>query len=234
MNGVSQKVARDPPHPPIAPSDEQVVERVLAGDIASFELLMRRYNQRLFRIIRSIVLDADEAEDVLQEAYVRAFEHLAQFARRSSFATWLTKIAIHEATARRRKRQRVQMFDPADVESLTMSQQRSTNDGEKEASSRELGAVLAQAVDALPMDLRSVFTLRMVEGLGTSETANCLDLSPANVKVRLHRARALLRASIDERIGVEARSLHLFNGERCDRVVRRVLETLARRGESRQ
>src|SRR5262245_3894314 len=92
-------------------ADEAVVERVLDGDLASFELIMRRYNQRLFRVARGIVGDADEAEDVVQESYVRAFEHLGQFEGRAKFSTWLTRIAVHEASARRQRRLRLRRFD---------------------------------------------------------------------------------------------------------------------------
>jgi len=101
------------------------------------------------------------------------------------------------------------------------------HDGESTVSNRELGAVLSEVVDALPDDLRSVFTLRMVEGLDTGETARCLDLTDANVKVRLHRARRMLQEAIDQRVGREVREMHMFNGARCDELVRRVLERVA-------
>jgi RNA polymerase sigma-70 factor (ECF subfamily) len=203
-------------------SDGEIVARVLDGDIALFELIMRRYNQRLFRIARSIVGEDTEAEDVVQEAYVNAFEHLAQFEGRAQFSTWLTKIAIYEASARRRKRQQLRLVAADESEIDVMELRSLTRDATEQASQQELGQVLVAAVEALPADLRLVFTLRLVEGLRTSETAECLELTPANVKIKLHRARLLLRSWIDQRIGKETRQLYAFDGERCDRIVARV------------
>ena len=206
---------------PIEPdTDEEVVRRVLAGDVAAFELILRRYNQRLYRVARSIVGDDGEAEDVVQETYLRAYEHLSQFAGRSSFATWLTRIAVHEAFARRRCRQRVRLVDMHETEALTMDPFTEAHD---EVSTRELGDVLREAIDALPGDFRVVFTLRLVEGRSTQDADECLGLSPANVKVRLHRARSQLRQTVERRLGEEVRRLYQFDGERCDRIVRFVM-----------
>jgi RNA polymerase sigma-70 factor (ECF subfamily) len=208
--------------------DEAVVRLVLDGDAAAFELIMRRYNRRLFRVVRGIVGDDAEADDVLQEVYLRAFRRLRQFEGRSTLSTWLTRIAVHEAVARRRTRRRLRTVAPGGCGIRLASAPSPARDGAEEASLDELRRVLADAVDALPIDLRAVFTLRMVERLSTHETAECLDLTPANVKVRLHRSRALLRSWIDRRIGEEARRLYEFDGSRCDRIVRRVIERLGR------
>jgi RNA polymerase sigma-70 factor (ECF subfamily) len=208
-------------------SDEEVVQRVLDGDAASFELIMRRYNVLLFRVARSIVGNDSEAEDVVQEAYLRAFEHLRQFEGRSRFSTWLTRIAVYEATGRRHKQQRRHVA--ASEETLTDATHSFSccRDGLEAASQNELGRLLTHAVDALPPDLRIVFTLRLVERLSTEQTAECLELTPSNVKVRLHRARIALQSWIDCRIGQEARQLYEFGGGRCDRVVRTVLNRIA-------
>lgn len=211
-------------------SDEMIVARVLAGDLPSFELIMRRYNQRLFRVLRGILGDDDESEDVLQETYVRAFQHLSQFAGRARFSTWLTKIGVHEALARRRKRSKLQVVDFDDPEYVSMAP---LNDGpspEQQASNNELRSILAKAVDQLPDDLRVVFALRMIEGLDTRESAECLSLTEANVKVRLHRAKAVLRSRLDAQIGIEARKLYEFGGVRCDRIVRKVMARLTTPG----
>jgi len=208
--------------------DVEVVLRVLEGDVAAFELIMRRYNQRLFRVIRSIVDDEAEAEDIMQEAYLRAFEHLRQFEGRSAFSTWLTKIAVYEATARRRKQRRLRLVAPGNVEVDAMGSPSHNRDAAQEACLNELRHVLTSAVDALPPDLRLVFTLRMIEGLSTNQTAECLSLTPSNVKVRLHRSRSMLQSWIDQRIGEEVRQLYVFAGEHCDRVVQTVLERLTR------
>lgn len=207
-------------------SDDAIVSRVLQGDLAAFELIMRRYNQRLFRIIRPIVSDDDEAEDVLQETYLRAYEHLAQFEHRARFSTWVTRIAVHEASARRSRRQRMRMLSDGAADAWP-SDARHSHAGESEASMRELRDVITREMEALPQELCVVFTMRMIEGMDTDETAACLGLSPSNVRVRLHRARTLLQSRIDDRIGSEVRRLYQFDGERCDRIVRLVLTRLS-------
>ena len=202
-------------------SDEEVVERVLAGDASLFEILMRRYNQRLFRVARSILAEDSEAEDVMQEAYVRAFRELATFRGEARFSTWLTRIACHEALARARKRRRLVPIGqggggkPPEPPSETAGP-------ERDMENRELQAVLHDAVEILPDSLRTVFCLREVEGLSTEQTADALGLSIENVRVRLHRAKRSLRQKLDERIGREVRRLYLFDGARCDRVVEAV------------
>jgi RNA polymerase sigma-70 factor (ECF subfamily) len=210
------------------PSDGEVVRRVLGGDAASFELIMRRYNQRLFRVARSIVGNDAEAEDIVQEAYLRAFAQLRQFQGRSKFSTWLTKIAVYAAAARRRKLRRLRLVGVHDDEVSTTDSTPIRRAATDDASQRELRHVLADAMEALPPQLRTVFMLRVVERLSTKQTAECLGISPTNVKVRLHRARELLRSSIDRRIGAEARRLYQCAGERCDRIVKNVAEALAR------
>lgn len=184
---------------------------------------MRRHNQRLFRLARAVVRDDREAEDVVQEAYVRAFTHLDQFAGRARFATWLSRIALHEALARVRRGRRFAALP----EEETLSDLQNPRPGpEDRASNRELAAALAAAVDTLPESHRAVFVLREVEGLSTAETAEVLGLSEPNVKVRLHRARAALRADLERRLGGEVPRLWAFDGERCDRVVAGVVERL--------
>jgi RNA polymerase sigma-70 factor (ECF subfamily) len=198
------------------PDDLQVIARVLAGEGALFELLMRRHNQRLFRAARAIVKDDDEAEDVMQEAYVNAYTNLAQFAGRARFASWLTRIAVHEALARVRKRGLVR-----GVEDEAMSSDRASP--EEDASDGELRAILTTQVDALPDVFRVVFVLRAVEGLSVEETAECLDLLPETVRTRFFRARRLLQQALIE-LGAQAeKSVYAFHLARCDRVVARVL-----------
>src|SRR5262245_3949703 len=152
-------------------------------------MLMRRYNQRLFRTLRAMVPNDAEAEDVLQEAYVHAYHHLAQFEGRAKFSTWLTRIAIHEALARQKKRRRFTSLDDLERQP-TMADQLQAHDPtpEERATSTELRGVLQRAIDRMPETLRVVFMMRDVEGLDTEETAECLGLTTANVKVRLHRA----------------------------------------------
>jgi len=211
---------------PTTLADEEVVARVLEGEAPLFEILMRRYNQRLFRVARSILADDAEAEDVMQEAYMRAFRELAGFRGEAQFSTWLTRIACHEALARSRKRRRlVAIHDgegggPPEPPSPTSSP-------EQELENRELHAVLREAVEALPDPLRAVFCLREIEGLSTEQTADALALTVENVRVRLHRAKRGLRQTLDERVGREVRRLYLFDGPRCDRVVEGVFARIA-------
>jgi RNA polymerase sigma-70 factor (ECF subfamily) len=211
---------------PTALSDEDVVERVLAGDLSLFEILMRRYNQRLFRVARGILADDAEAEDVMQEAYVRAFRELASFRGESRFATWLTRIACHEALARAQKRRRLVPLSPVQGGGDPPEPPSGTIGPEKELQNRELQALLREAVEILPDPLRSVFCLREVEGLSSEETAGALGLTVENVRVRLHRAKRSLRQTLDQRIGQEVRRLYMFDGERCDRVVAAVFGRL--------
>lgn len=211
---------------PIA--DDEIVALVRSGETGMFEMLMRRYNQRLFRAIRSIVSDELEAEDVLQDVWVRAYEHLNQFQGRASFATWVTRIAIYEAIGRNRKRKRWTPLEDLEGEIVPEANRREATDDtpETEAMRGQLRQVLDAAVDALPPIYRSVFVLREVEQLSTTETAECLELSEVAVKTRLHRSRALLRRELESRIGPAVTELYTFLGPRCDRTVARVLERI--------
>ncbi len=174
-------------------TDDEVVRRVLGGDVALMEILMRRYNQRLFRAVRSIVKDDSQVEDIVQEAYVRAYEHLSQFEGRAKFSTWLTKIAIYEAYARLRR------FDHQNVDSISELEEKglymnsNERDPERQTFDGEMRLLLERAFDVLPADFKSVFMLREIEGLSTAETAECLEISEENVKTRLHRAREFLQ-----------------------------------------
>ena len=218
-NATLSTALRDEP-----PSDEDLVRRIRAGDTALFEAVMRRYNQRLFRVARGIVRDHAEAEDVLQQAYLDAYTHLHQYDQRGSFAGWLTRIAVHEAFARNRRRAAA-----AVTESIGGSPGRriasASPDPEQAALSSELRRDLEAIVDALAEAYRPVFVLREVEGLTTAETAEALGLSEDVVKTRLHRARAMLRAAL-AREGQRPRDLLRFGFEQCDRLVAAVLPRL--------
>jgi RNA polymerase sigma-70 factor (ECF subfamily) len=211
-----------------AMTDEEVVKRVRAGETALFEVLMRRYNQRLYRMARSILGNDGEAEDVMQEAYVRAYIHLEQFDGRAMFSTWLTKIAVHEALARARKRQKIVEID-ATSESTEgrMSLQSKEPSPEQEVLTHTMRIVLEAAIDRLPDTYRSVFMLREIEGMNTAETAQCLDIGEDAVKVRLHRARALMRKDIHTQTGAASTEAFQFLGHRCDRMVAAVLDRIS-------
>lgn len=207
--------------------DEDVVARVLAGETALFEILMRRYNQRLYRVSRVILRDDAEAEDVMQDAYVRAYEHLHQFAGKAAFSTWLTRIAIHEALARKRRRGRHEELDAltqnGDSMSILKSSSPSPEEGTATTQMREL---LEQAIEHLPEAYRTVVVMREVEEMSVADTASSLGVTEAVVKTRLHRAHAMLRKDLYSRARGSGAELYQFQAPRCDRVVKAVFERI--------
>ena len=184
--------------------------------------------------MRAILRNDDEVEDVMQDAYVRAYRHLADFAGRSQFSTWLTRIAVHEAFARLRHGKRIQQFDDESTGGGADMIPATSIDPEHHSSNAELGALLEEAILSLPENLRTVLMLRDVEELSTIETAEALSISEENVKTRLHRGRALVRKKLYASVGSNAPSTFSFMGVRCDRVVRRVFETLEETGLSQK
>jgi RNA polymerase sigma-70 factor (ECF subfamily) len=206
-------------------SDEAVIARIRAGEPWCFEILMRRHNRRVFRATRAILKRDDEAEDVMQEAYLRAYEHLADFRGEASFATWVTRIAIHEALARKRREQRFDAVDPA-AQELTRLPLQSPRSPEQELNDQQLRAVLERAIDALPEEFRTVFVLRAVEQMSGAEAAVCLDIPEETVKTRLFRARLRLQEVIVRSFDANATEAYQFHLNRCDRVVKGVLDRL--------
>ncbi len=209
-------------------ADEDLVRLIRGGDAALYEILMRRYNQRIYRIAVTILRNDAEAEDVMQEAYVRAYQHLGDFAGEAKFATWLTKIAVYEALARLRLQAKRSNGPSSDMEGELMNTVRSDErNPESQAYDRELRSVLERAIDSLPDTYRSVFVLRVVEGLDVNDTAAALDIGVEAVKTRLHRGRALLRKELERRAGIVAPQIYPFHLSRCDRVVEGVLSRIA-------
>lgn len=206
-------------------TDEELVQRVVDGDAALFEILMRRHNQRIYRAVRAVLRADEDAEDVMQQAYLNAYRALPQFAGDAQFSTWLTRIAINEALGRRRKR--IRSAEGQEDVDITLVESNEP-DPEQQASQSELRDVMEREVAALPDAFRAVVMLRDVEGLSTSETAQCLGVSEDLVKQRLHRARAALRDNLYRRAGVTLESLFSFGNARCDRVVSAVMARLAR------
>jgi RNA polymerase sigma-70 factor, ECF subfamily len=202
---------------PSALTDEEIVARVCAGELALFEHLMRRHNARVYRAARAILRDDSEAEDVMQDAYVRAYEHLREFEGRARFSTWLTRIAVHEALARVRRRQHVSAFD-SDSEQQFMATQ-SDASPEEQLSENEMRSALEAAVTKLPDEFRAVFVLRAVEGMSGAETAECLGIPEETVKTRLHRARGRLQQLLVTSIEPTVQRIYAFHLSRCDRVV---------------
>lgn len=213
--------------------DTALVQRIRGGDAAAFELLMRRHNRRLYRVARSLLRDAAEAEDALQEAYLAGFRSLAGFRGDAALSTWLTRIVVNECNGRLRRMARRDNIVPivsahalpgGEDEPMTEDPSAAAEDTPERAFARsELRALLELRIDALPAEFRTVFVMRSVEELSVEETAECLGLPEATVRTRHFRARALLRESLARDVDVAERDVFGFDGERCDRIVRNVL-----------
>jgi len=200
-------------------SDEQLLLRIRNGESRLFELLMRRHNGRVYRAARAIVRDELEAEDIMQEAYVNAFAHLHQFEGRAKFSTWITRIAVHEALSRRKRRAHMNALDPASDETSDVLAARAGGSPEDMAVRQEWATLIERAIDALPEAFRTVFMLRAVQEMSVAETAECLDIPEETVKTRLHRARGLLQKALLSRADAATPLAYEFHLSRCDRVV---------------
>ena len=204
--------------PQAAPSDEALVERVRAGDLGALEALMRRHNRLLYRTARAILRDDAEAEDAVQEAYLRAYRALDTFRGESKFSTWLVRIAANEALMRRRARPRT--ADVVPLEAAADLQAR------EERGDHMLRRLLEKRIDALPDDYRAVFMLRAVEDFSVEETAQALGIPEATVRSRFFRARGLMRESLAREMDLGMENAFGFAGERCDRTVAKVLDRI--------
>jgi RNA polymerase sigma-70 factor (ECF subfamily) len=209
--------------PEAYPGDQEIVARVRAGDTALFEVLMRRYNTRLYRAVRGVLRDEAEVEDAMQQAYLRAYTALGTFEGASSFSTWLVRIGINEALGRLRGRRRAEPIEEGGAMERAMEH---VPTPEERAASHQALELLERAIDRLPPIHRTVILLRQVEGLTTEEVAEALDVSEAVVKVRLHRARMALRQELTRELGQNAAEAFPFPATRCDRIVRAVLSKI--------
>jgi RNA polymerase sigma-70 factor (ECF subfamily) len=196
----------------VSDSDPAVIARVLGGAREEFETLVRRHNQRLFRAARAILRSDVEAEDVLQQTWLEIFRHLGQFRGESQFTTWATRIAVNAALAHARKQPVIaEVVDEPD---------RHTPD--EAVENQQLGKILERCLADLPQGSREVMVLRDVLELDTAETAKVLGVSEEAVRVRLHRARSAVAASLVDRID----GVYKFDGARCDRITRAVMARL--------
>jgi RNA polymerase sigma-70 factor (ECF subfamily) len=216
-----------------ARTDADLVALARSGEGAAFAVIMQRYNRRLYRAARSIMRDDVEAEDVLQEAYVRAFAALGTFRGDASLSTWLTRIVLNEALGRVRRQRPTEELDVLDREMQTEEARvimfpgvSSVPDPETAAARAEVRRLLESAVDELPDAFRLVFVMRDIEELSIDETAGHLGIRPEAVKTRLHRARRLLREALDERLAVALKDTFPFLGARCARITDAVLARL--------
>jgi RNA polymerase sigma-70 factor, ECF subfamily len=229
MTAPAREVLSSPPSRAGEVSDEELIDRARLNDPAAFELLMRRHNQRLYRVVRSVLREPAEIEDVIQQAYLSAFQHLDQFQGAARWSTWLCRIAMNEALARVRQRGRFVSMDVGSDERTASMSRDGMRDPESSAVGREVGDLVEHAIDTMPGIYRSVLLMRGVEGMTTAETAAVLDVEPEVVKTRLHRARATLRSIVEDELGERMKSAYSFGNERCDRVVAAVLAQLSLR-----
>jgi len=205
-----------------AESDNALVTKAKAGDIAAFELIMRRHNQRLYRLARSILQEQDEAMDVVQESYIKAYYQLHQFKGPDGFASWLSRIVNNEALMRLRKSQRIfYILDEPGYESDNMK----SNDLQPMdfIAAQQHKKLLEDAIDSLPMKYRCVYMMRAIQELSTQETARSLDVSENVVKTRFLRAKRTLRNQFEGYLEQTGLTAHEFAGHLCDSVVLKVL-----------
>jgi RNA polymerase sigma-70 factor (ECF subfamily) len=222
--------AQIPQIAPVESGDTELVRRALARDETAVRAIMQANNRRLYRLARGILRNDSEAEDVVQEAYVRAFTHLESFRGDSSLSTWLSRIAMNEALGRLRRRRPALELDAlpqgaleAEIIQFPLS---AATDPEKSMAQREIQAVVEHAIDELPEAFRLVFITRVIEGMNVEETAEILSLKPETVKSRLHRARNMLRDIVEKKIGPVVMEAFPFAGKRCERLTDAVLKRL--------
>ena len=213
--------------------DEELVRRARERDEAAVRAITQRYNRRLFRVARSILRDDAEAEDVVQETYVRAFTGLEHFRGDAAFGTWITRIAMNEALGRLRKRHPTVDWatygeNRTQAEIIDFPISAASNDPERTMAQGEIRAVLEHVIDELPDAFRAVFVARIVEGMSVEETADLFGLQAETVKTRLHRARNLLRDALDKRLGPALTSTFPFDGRRCERLTEQVVQHLCK------
>jgi RNA polymerase sigma-70 factor (ECF subfamily) len=211
--------------------DAKLASRIAAGDQAGFELLMRRFNPKLFRVARSILRDDNEAEDALQDAYIDAFRHMHTFRGGARLGTWLTRIVINQSLGRLRKARRDRQVLPFAHSSMADVPESQIPDDRAESPTSvvlraETRRLLERRIDELPVGFRTVFVLREVEDMTVEETAACLGIPEATVRTRLFRARALLRESLARDFDLATSDVFGFAGARCDRIVAAVLARL--------
>lgn len=207
-------------------TDEALVAAVLAGHHSMFELLMRRYNQRVFRAARALVKNNDEAEEIVQQAWISAWENLKSFRGNSRFSTWVIRIAMNACLMRARHHGRCISIDDTDIE----APESAAAGPERTIELKQLARFIERAADALPEGQRAVFILRDVEEMNTAETAEALEVSEEVVKTRLHRARAAIQDEILRAVGQGEGDAFTFGSQHCDRVVASVMTAIERLG----
>lgn len=209
-------------------SDNEIITRVIRGEKDLYALLVRRYNQRLYRVGMSIINNEAEVEDAMQVAYIKAYENLKKFEFKSSFSTWLTRILINESLLRikQRKKSSAMNEDMINSESFHRSSGESQTPLTKVLNT-ELKLALEEAISKLPDKYRTVFIMREIENMNVAETQECLNLSEVNVKVRLNRAKAMLRNILSGLYNKE--EIFHFHLSKCDRITEQVMKQIEKR-----
>jgi RNA polymerase sigma-70 factor (ECF subfamily) len=212
--------------------DAQLVQLARRGDGDAFRTIMQRNSRRLYRVARSVLGDDSEAEDVVQDAYVRALGSLGTFRGDSSLTTWLTRITLNEALGRLRRQRPTVDLAVLDAESagpaniIPFPTMQPGTDPERAAAQQQIRRLIEAAIDELPENFRTVFVMRDIEEMSIEETADFLDIEPATVKTRLHRARRLLREALDQQLASTLTEAFPFDGKRCTQIASTVLERL--------
>ncbi len=205
-------------------SDEEAIRRVLAGEGRLYEVIMRRYNARLYRIGMSIVNNETEVEDIMQVAYIKAYEHLHTFNHKSAFGTWLTRILINESLLHLKKSKRYTAMESDNRTNQVVTAVSSESTPAKALLNKELGRILEDALIQIPEKYRMVFVMREIENMSVAETVDSLNISEANVKVRLNRAKTMLRDTLSDYY--KSDGIYEFHLTRCDRIVNKVFARL--------
>jgi RNA polymerase sigma-70 factor (ECF subfamily) len=205
-------------------NDDEIIARILHGEKDLYSIIVRRYNQRLYRVGMSMINDDAEVEDAMQVAYINAYENLGKFAFRSSFPTWLTRILINECLLRLRKRKKSISMNDENIENV-MKQDKGPQTPVIATVNSELRSILNDAIGKLPEIYRSVFVMREIENMNIAETKECLNISEVNVKVRLNRAKAMLRDILSAQYSKD--DILQFHLSRCDRMVDTVMRSIS-------
>jgi RNA polymerase sigma-70 factor, ECF subfamily len=220
-------------------TDRKLLQTWLQGDTSAFRTLVRRHDKYLYRIARSIILDDHDAEDVVQETFIRAFTGLRSFRGSASFRTWLTRIVLNEASRRRRHQRSIVNLDALHAAQGRRRSSPSSSlitpelDPESSAAQSQIRRLLEKAIDDLPAAFRIVVIMRDVEEVGTQETASLLGIREETVKTRLHRGRRMLRESLGEQVASALRDVFPFNKPRCNALVQRLLDHIGLSGAER-
>ena len=206
--------------------ENEVIRRVLAGEKELYEILMRRNNQKLFRVLRGYLSDQREIEDIMQDTYLQAYEKLWQYKQNAQFSTWLIRIGINKALVRIKQKAKIQANDVVSISdnpTIEFTDEKQPGPADK-MMRKEAKEILEKAIENLDEKYRSVYIMREVEEMSMAEISDCLDLSVSNVKVRLHRAKSMIKENLYELS--YSNELFEFGFSKCDGLVERVLSRI--------